>query len=50
MAVSAAELVVHPEVLAKARAEFEAKIKETPYVNPIPDGIEPPPVSKAGHP
>jgi hypothetical protein len=31
-----------PELLAEARAEFEGRIQDTPYVSPIPDGVKPP--------
>lgn len=36
------ELLQKPELVAKARAEFEARIRETPYVCPIPAGVKPP--------
>jgi aminobenzoyl-glutamate utilization protein B len=48
MAVASAEVVLHPEILAEARSEFEAAIKKAPYTNPIPDEIEPPPSGVAG--
>ena len=42
MALSAAELVLSPELLEKAQAEFHAAIERTPYVCPIPDDVGPP--------
>ena len=42
MALSAAELILSPEKLAQARAEFEAEIARTPYQCPIPDELAAP--------
>lgn len=42
MALSAAELILSPEKLESAKAEFDAALKETPYKCPIPDGVKPP--------
>ncbi len=47
MALSAAELVLSPETLAAAQAEFNAVLKETPYKCPIPDDVHGP---KHAHP
>ncbi len=41
LALTALEFMSKPERLQAARQEFEQKIKETPYVSPIPDGIKP---------
>ena len=42
MAYTAALLYTDPTHLEKARAEFEEKIRRTPYVNPIPPDVQPP--------
>jgi hypothetical protein len=35
------EFMTNPKRLQAARGEFEQKIKKTPYVCPIPDGVKP---------
>lgn len=42
MALSAAELVLSPQTLAAAQAEFNAVVEETPYKCPIPDDVHGP--------
>ena len=42
MALSAAELILSPEVLERARAEFRAVVERTPYKCPIPDDVPAP--------
>jgi len=42
MALSAIELIQSPEKLQAAKAEFEEALKETPYICPIPEDIQPP--------
>ena len=42
MALSAADLVLSPETLAAAQAQFNASIQETPYKCPIPDDVHGP--------
>ena len=42
MAVTGAELFTRPEVLEKARAEFERATAGRPYKTPIPEGVQPP--------
>jgi aminobenzoyl-glutamate utilization protein B len=42
LALAAAEFLGNPDLLKQARKEFEERIKETPYLSPIPDGVEPP--------
>lgn len=42
MALSAAELILHPEKLAEVRAEFEEAIERTPYTCPIPEEVPAP--------
>ncbi|MFX1536080.1 MAG: M20 family metallopeptidase [Promethearchaeota archaeon] len=42
LALSAIELMQKPELIEKARKEFEEKIKKTPYESSIPDGVKPP--------
>ena len=42
MALSAAELIISPELLERAQAEFQAALERTPYVCPIPENVGPP--------
>lgn len=42
MALSAAELILSPQKLAAAQAEFNAAIEERPYKCPIPDDVQAP--------
>ena len=42
MAASAVDLYADPAKLQKVREEFEAKLTQTPYVNPLPDDCHPP--------
>ena len=42
MALSATELILSPETLAAAQAEFNAVLEETPYKCPIPDDVHGP--------
>ena len=42
MAMSAAELVMSPERLAEAKAEFQAALEQSPYRCPIPDEVPAP--------
>lgn len=42
LGASALEFMQRPERLKQARGEFEAQVRETPYVCPIPDGVKPP--------
>ena len=42
MALAAAELVLSPDILARAQAEFRAALERSPYVCPIPPEVEPP--------
>lgn len=41
MALTALEFMTNKDRLRAARDEFEKKIKKTPYICPIPDGIKP---------
>ncbi len=41
LALTALEFMAKPERLRAARKEFEQKIKVTPYICPIPDGVKP---------
>jgi aminobenzoyl-glutamate utilization protein B len=41
LALAAQEFMANPARLLAARAEFEQKIAATPYVCPVPDGVEP---------
>lgn len=42
MALSAAELILSPEKLEQAQAEFNEALARTPYKCPIPDDVQPP--------
>ena len=42
MALAAAELILSPEILERAQAEFRAVIERTPYKCPIPDDVPAP--------
>jgi aminobenzoyl-glutamate utilization protein B len=42
LGAAALELLQKPELVRKARAEFEAIIRVRPYVCPIPGGVKPP--------
>jgi aminobenzoyl-glutamate utilization protein B len=42
MALTAMDLLTDPEHLRAARAEFDQELALRPYINPLPDGIEPP--------
>jgi aminobenzoyl-glutamate utilization protein B len=41
IALTALEFMANPKRLQAAREEFEQKIRKTPYVCPIPDGVKP---------
>ena len=42
MALAAAELILSPEILERAQAEFRAVIERNPYQCPIPDDVPAP--------
>jgi aminobenzoyl-glutamate utilization protein B len=42
LAASGVELLLTPDLLEKARAEFQEKTKDSPYRSSIPDGQKPP--------
>ena len=42
LGAAALEFMQNPELVKKARAEFEASVRATPYVCPIPAGVKPP--------
>ena len=42
LALGAANFMQEPGLLEKARAEFLERLRDTPYVSPIPDGVKPP--------
>ena len=42
MALSAAELIISPELLEHAQSEFQAALERTPYLCPIPENVGPP--------
>jgi aminobenzoyl-glutamate utilization protein B len=41
LALAAVEFMTNPQRLKAAREEFEARLKATPYVCPLPDGVSP---------
>lgn len=47
IAASALELFANPALLAAAKAEHAARLEGTPYVCPIPEGVNPPLPAKA---
>jgi len=42
MASTAADLLADPALIAEATTDHRARLAETPFVNPIPDDVEPP--------
>jgi aminobenzoyl-glutamate utilization protein B len=42
MAGTAVEVLTEPGLLARAKADHAARTRKTPYVCPIPEGVEPP--------
>jgi len=42
LALSAIEFMNNPEVVIKAKHEFEENIKDEPYISPFPEGFKPP--------
>ncbi len=42
MAATALDLIADPAQIAAAKADFEARLAGTPFVNPIPDDVDPP--------
>jgi len=42
MAAMAVDLILNPELIAAAKTDHRERLAETPFVNPIPDGVEPP--------
>ena len=42
LGLAVVELFQNPELVEKARKEFEAKIKKTPFESPLPEGAKPP--------
>jgi aminobenzoyl-glutamate utilization protein B len=42
MAASAMEFMQNPELIRKARAEFDARYAASNYISPIPEGLKPP--------
>jgi aminobenzoyl-glutamate utilization protein B len=41
MASTAVDLILKPELIAEAKADFAARLEGTPFVNPIPDDVQP---------
>ncbi|MCY1250924.1 p-aminobenzoyl-glutamate hydrolase subunit B [compost metagenome] len=48
MASTAIELILDPALIAAAKADHAARLKGTPFVNPIPDDVDPP-IPGGGH-
>ncbi|BCH67840.1 MULTISPECIES: M20 family metallopeptidase [Rhizobium/Agrobacterium group] len=42
MASTAVDLLSNPELIVAAKADFNARLKGTPFINPIPDDVMPP--------
>ncbi|MFW9905496.1 MAG: M20 family metallopeptidase [Candidatus Thorarchaeota archaeon] len=42
LGLAVVELLQNPELVAKARKEFQDKIKKTPFESPLPEGAKPP--------
>jgi aminobenzoyl-glutamate utilization protein B len=42
MASTAAELFLKPDLIAQAKADHVERLADTPFVNPIPDDVQPP--------
>ncbi len=42
MASTALDLIQKPELVAAAKADHQARLEDTPFVNPIPDDVMPP--------
>ncbi|MBB3612711.1 M20 family metallopeptidase [Rhizobium sp. BK602] len=47
MASTAADLIRNPRLIEAAKADHKARLEGTPFVNPIPDDVEPPLPEKA---
>ncbi|MBW6422385.1 amidohydrolase [Rhizobium sp. XQZ8] len=41
MASTAVDLLMKPELIADAKADFAARLEGTPFINPIPDDVQP---------
>lgn len=41
MASTAVDLILKPELVAEAKADFAARLEGTPFINPIPDDVQP---------
>ena len=41
LALCGARLMADPELLASAKREFDSRIAVTPYICPIPEGVQP---------
>jgi aminobenzoyl-glutamate utilization protein B len=41
MAGTAVDMLLHPELIAQAKADFQERLEDTPFVNPIPDDVQP---------
>ena len=42
MAATALDLIADPALIAAAKADHAARLDGTPFVNPIPDDVDPP--------
>lgn len=47
MASTAVDLICNPRLIEAAKADHRARLERTPFVNPIPDDVEPPLPEKA---
>jgi aminobenzoyl-glutamate utilization protein B len=46
MAGTAIDLLRDPALIEEAKADFRERLAGTPFVNPIPDDVEPPVIVK----
>ena len=46
MAATAVDLICNPDLIAAAKADHQARLDGTPFINPIPDDVEAPIVEK----
>ena len=42
MAATAIDLLANPDFIEAARADHRQRLDGTPFINPIPDDVEPP--------
>jgi aminobenzoyl-glutamate utilization protein B len=50
MAATAVDLFLNPDLIEQAKADFRERLSGTPFVNPIPDDVNPPVGAEADRP